>query len=74
MENFPIYNLSVTSTFQNFWSIQHTYIYTYTHTYIHKEEKYRSGSKKALLKKSHAHAYNVILVHTYTREENTQSP
>ena len=24
MENFPFYNLSVTSTFQNFWSIVYT--------------------------------------------------
>lgn len=52
----------------------HTHTHTHIHTYIQREEKYRSGSKKALLKKSHAHAYNVILVHTYTREENTQSP
>lgn len=49
----------------------YTYIYTHTHTHIQREEKHRSG-RKALLKKSHAHAYNVILVHTYT--EDTQSP
>lgn len=49
----------------------HVYIYTHTHTHIQREEKHRSG-RKALLKKSHAHAYNVILVHTYT-EEHTES-
>lgn len=48
-----------------------TRIYTHTHTHIQREEKHRSG-RKALLKKSHAHAYNVILVHTYT-EEHTES-
>lgn len=66
-----IYDLSVKVSKLLVDSVYDARIYIHTHTHIQREEKHRSG-RKALLKKSHAHAYNVILVHTYT-EEHTES-